>query len=77
MRGIASVFKGGECGIKELTIFTKIKLGYMKNPGKANYYCPDLTTIIYQGVAYTYSAEQPTEEGNYWHYDENGEVVVW
>ena len=26
---------------------------------------------------YYYSESQPTEEGNYWHYDENGEVVVW
>ena len=26
---------------------------------------------------YYYSESQPTEEGNYWHYDENGNVVVW
>ena len=26
---------------------------------------------------YYYSDSQPTEEGNYWHYDENGEVTVW
>ena len=26
---------------------------------------------------YYYSESQPTEEGNYWHYDENGEVAVW
>lgn len=26
---------------------------------------------------YYYSESQPTESGNYWHYDENGEVVVW
>ena len=26
---------------------------------------------------YYYSESQPTERGNYWHYDENGEVIVW
>ena len=26
---------------------------------------------------YSYSESQPTEEGNYWYYDENGEVAVW
>ena len=26
---------------------------------------------------YYYSESQPTEEGNYWHYDKNGEVAVW
>ena len=26
---------------------------------------------------YYYSESEPTEEGNYWHYDENGKIVVW
>ena len=26
---------------------------------------------------YFYSTEQPTEEGNFWHYAENGEIAVW
>ncbi|MBQ7323361.1 MAG: leucine-rich repeat domain-containing protein, partial [Clostridia bacterium] len=26
---------------------------------------------------YYYSESQPTTSGNYWHYDENGNVVVW
>ncbi len=26
---------------------------------------------------YYYSESEPTTEGNYWHYDENGEVAVW
>ncbi|MBP3605845.1 MAG: leucine-rich repeat protein [Clostridia bacterium] len=26
---------------------------------------------------YYYSETEPTEEGNYWHYDENGEITVW
>jgi hypothetical protein len=26
---------------------------------------------------YYYSETEPTEDGNYWHYDENAEVVVW
>lgn len=31
------------------------------------------------GVAtrYYYSETQPNEEGNFWHYDENGNVVIW
>ena len=26
---------------------------------------------------YYYSESQPTSSGNYWHYDENGNVVKW
>lgn len=26
---------------------------------------------------YYYSETQPTSTGNYWHYDENGNIVVW
>ena len=26
---------------------------------------------------YYYSEAEPTEEGNFWHYDENGEVAIW
>ena len=65
-------------GIKELTVFTKIKLGVqIKNPAASKLYCPDLTTINYQGVAYTYSAEKPTEEGNYWYVDKDGYFEIW
>ena len=55
--------------------------------------CNNLTVVYYQGaendwshvegngnlpdVIYYYSETQPTKEGNYWHYDENGEVAVW
>ena len=28
-------------------------------------------------ICYYYSETQPTTEGNYWHYDENGEIAVW
>lgn len=68
---VSTVFGEGN-GIKELTIFTKVKMGDMKNPKKkSQFYCPDLTTINYQGVTYTYSAEQPTEEGNYWYVEKD------
>jgi tetratricopeptide (TPR) repeat protein len=30
-----------------------------------------------KATRYYYSESQPTEEGNYWYYDENGKVVVW
>ena len=26
---------------------------------------------------YFYSASKPTTSGNYWHYDSNGNVVIW
>ena len=26
---------------------------------------------------YFYSETTPTEEGNFWHYDDNGQVAVW
>ena len=26
---------------------------------------------------YYYSETKPSEEGNYWHYDSNGDVVEW
>ena len=35
-----------------------------------NYYLSTAT-------CYYYSEEEPTEEGNFWHWGENGEVVVW
>jgi hypothetical protein len=76
VEGISTVFTKNS-GIQELTIFTKVKMGYMKNPNETGYYCPDLTTINYQGVAYTYSAEKPTEEGNYWYVDKDGYFEIW
>lgn len=33
----------------------------------------DLTSATH----YYYSETQPTSTGNYWHYDENGDIVVW
>ncbi len=32
---------------------------------------------IGNATCYFYSEEQPTDEGNYWHYDENGNIVKW
>ena len=34
-------------------------------------------SYLTNATRYYYSETQPTEEGNWWHYDENGEVVVW
>ena len=34
-------------------------------------------TPLKNATRYYYSESQPTESGNYWHYDENGNVVVW
>ena len=30
-----------------------------------------------QATVFYYSEQAPTEEGNFWHYDENGEIVIW
>ena len=38
--------------------------------GSNNSYLTDATR-------YYYSESQPTEEGDYWHYDKNGEIVIW
>ncbi len=31
----------------------------------------------FNGTIYYYSETMPTEDGNYWHYDANGEIAVW
>ena len=37
----------------------------------------DYNTCLTNATRYYYSENQPTTEGNYWHYDENGEIAVW
>ena len=37
---------------------------------------PDHTEIL-NATRYYYSESEPTEEGNYWHYDDDGNVAVW
>ena len=49
----------------------------IKEIGNIFYGRENLTTILFQGVEYTYSATQPTEEGNFWRYDGAGRVVFW
>ncbi len=34
-------------------------------------------TSLTNATRYYYSESEPTESGNYWHYDENGNVEVW
>ena len=34
-------------------------------------------SYLTNATRYYYSESAPTEEGTYWHYDENGEIVVW
>ena len=36
-------------------------------------YNPNLT----DATKYYYSESAPTESGRYWHYDENGNIVIW
>ena len=37
----------------------------------------DTDSLVYYATIYYYSEAEPTTEGNFWHYDENGEIVVW
>ena len=34
-------------------------------------------SYLTNATRYYYSETQPTAEGYYWHYDENGEAVAW
>ena len=31
----------------------------------------------FKGTVYFYSEDEPTEEGNFWHYDNDGNAVAW
>lgn len=33
--------------------------------------------ILTDTTRYYYSEAQSTADGNYWHYDENGDIAVW
>ena len=37
---------------------------------------PDFTELL-NATRYYYSESEPTTSGNYWHYDENGKIVIW
>ena len=37
----------------------------------------DYNQPLYNATRYYYSETAPTESGNYWHYDENNNPVVW
>ena len=37
----------------------------------------DYNNYLTSATRYYYSETEPTADGNYWHYDENGKVVVW
>lgn len=43
----------------------------------ANISIDSTNSYLTNATRYYYSDSEPTEEGNFWHYDENGEVVVW
>ena len=34
-------------------------------------------TSLTRAIRYDYSESEPTTAGNYWHYDANGNVVLW
>ncbi|MBQ2768377.1 MAG: leucine-rich repeat protein [Clostridia bacterium] len=37
----------------------------------------DLNEALFTATWYYYSETEPTSSGNYWHYDENGDIVKW
>ena len=37
----------------------------------------DYNTYLTNATRYYYSESEPVESGNYWHYDEKGQIVVW
>lgn len=37
----------------------------------------DSNGLLLSAIHYYYSESQPTEDGNYWHYDIDGKVVEW
>lgn len=37
----------------------------------------DAVTDLRDMNIYWYSETSPTATGNYWHYDENGEICIW
>ena len=37
----------------------------------------DGNEAVYTATIYFYDPNKPKTEGNFWHYDENGEIVVW
>lgn len=37
---------------------------------------PDYTELL-NATRYYYSETEPTETGNYWHYNKNGNIVIW
>ena len=43
----------------------------------ANIEMGDYNSDLTSATVYYYSETEPTEEGNFWHYDENGEIAVW
>jgi len=43
----------------------------------ADVYVGDDNTYFYEATLYYYSETEPDSEGNFWHYDENGNITVW
>ena len=71
---VTSIGEGAFCSCSSLTeVYYKGTADGWKNItiiGSSNNKLTDATR-------YYYSESEPTSSGNYWHYDENGNVVVW
>lgn len=64
------------------------KMAFYNTPNLSDVYITDLkswneikiesyNTYFENATKWFYSEMQPTEEGNYWHYDEQGNIVEW
>lgn len=62
-----------------------IEYGIFFNCNLLTIYCEDTKKSVhwsdtwnaYNIPVYWYSEALPTQEGNYWHYGENGEIIIW
>jgi hypothetical protein len=71
-----SVHMKNMLSLEKMTIPPKLRLAGVKNPESTNY-CEKLTTVVCQGVEYTYSEKAPTKLGNYWYINEEGYFDAW
>ena len=66
-------------GVSAFYSCNKFKIVYYKGTAEdwAKISLKSSDTYLTNATRYYYSESEPTEEGNYWHYDENGNPVVW
>ncbi len=59
------------------TSLTNIYYAGSENDWNNINFCSNEDDIIFSITRYYYSETEPAEEGNFWHYDDNGEIAIW